>query len=193
MIRAVEKLYVTNRDDWRAWLKKNYNTKKDIWLIYYKKHTGKPRLPYDDAVEEAICFGWIDSSVKRLDDERYAQKFTPRNTKSRWSELNVKRARKMIEEGKMTKAGLAKYKMGIKNSTGGTKEKPLKKKLVISSDLKRELSANKKVWENFSNLAPSYKRLYIGWIASAKKEETRKRRLAETIKLLRQNKKLGMR
>lgn len=105
-------LYVTNRDDWRAWLNKNHKTEKEVWLIYYKNHTGKPTIPYDVAVEEALCFGWIDSIVKRIDDERYMQKFTPRKTNSNWSELNKKRVKKMIKEGRMTEAGMAKINTG---------------------------------------------------------------------------------
>ncbi|MCK4440294.1 hypothetical protein KAU85_04855, partial [Candidatus Bathyarchaeota archaeon] len=77
-MKTTGKLYVTNRDDWRAWLRRNHDAKKEVWLIYYKKHTGKPRIPYDDAVEEALCFGWIDSIIKKIDDEKFAQKFTPR-------------------------------------------------------------------------------------------------------------------
>jgi uncharacterized protein YdeI (YjbR/CyaY-like superfamily) len=95
-------LYVTNRTDWRSWLRKHHDREKEIWLIYYKQLTGKPRIPYEDAVEEALCFGWIDSTVKRLDQERYAQKFTPRRANSHWSVLNKKRAKKMIQAGKMT-------------------------------------------------------------------------------------------
>jgi uncharacterized protein YdeI (YjbR/CyaY-like superfamily) len=101
-------LHVTKRRDWRAWLKSHHETEKEIWLIFHKKHTGKGRLAYDDAVEEAICFGWIDSIIKRRDEQTYVQKFTPRNLNSRWSSLNVERAKKMIAAGLMTAAGLAK-------------------------------------------------------------------------------------
>ena len=93
-MEATKTLYVTHWKEWREWLEKNYATKQEAWLIYYKKHTGKPIIPYDDAVEEAICFGWIDSIIKRIDDEKYARKFTPRTEDSRWSELNKKRAKK---------------------------------------------------------------------------------------------------
>ncbi|MGB2698321.1 MAG: YdeI/OmpD-associated family protein [Candidatus Zixiibacteriota bacterium] len=192
MTDSTEKLYVTDRDRWRTWLKKNHKIKKDIWLIYYKKHTGKPRIPYDDAVEEALCFGWIDSTVKRLDDEKYAQKFTPRNTKSNWSELNIKRARKMIQEKKMTQAGLSKCKDVLKSATKKPKTKTLKKKIVIPSDLKKALTKNKKALENFNNFAPSYKRMYIGWINSAKKKETIEKRIARVVEWSTQNKKPGM-
>lgn len=107
-MKTTKKLYVKSRDEWRSWLQNNHAAEKEIWLIYYKKHTGKPRIPYDDAVEEALCFGWIDSIVKRIDDEKYIQKYTPRKDKSIWSELNKKRTEKMIKQGRMTEAGLIK-------------------------------------------------------------------------------------
>ena len=192
MIEPTEKLYVTDRDKWRMWLKKNHKAKKEIWLIYYKKHTGKPRIPYDDAVEEALCFGWIDSTVKRIDDERYAQKFTPRNVNSSWSELNIKRAREMIAQGKMARTGLAKFDEAKKNIKKEKKVKPAKKRLAIPPDLKKALSTNKKARENFNNFAPSYKKLYIGWITDAKKIETREKRVKHTVKWAAENKKPGM-
>jgi len=190
-MKLTEKLHVTNRDDWRAWLRKNHDIEKEVWLIYYKKHTGKPRIPYDDVVDEAICFGWIDSLVKRIDDEKFAQKFTPRKGKSRWSEANKRRARKMIEEGKMTKAGLAKIQEAEKSGEW-FKKTSTSKELVVFPELRKALESNKKALYNFNNLANSYKRNLIGWIASAKREETRERRLTEAIRFLEQNKKLGM-
>lgn len=183
---------MSNRDDWRAWLDKNHLAEKEVWLIYYKRHTGKPRIPYDDAVEEALCFGWIDSTIRRLDDEKYAQKFTPRNLKSNWSELNRKRARKMIKEGKMTKAGLAKFKQAGEQKNKQVEDKPINKKAVIPIDLKKALSVNKKALENFGNFAPSYKRLYIRWILNAKRPETRAKRIKQTVKWSAENKKPGM-
>jgi uncharacterized protein YdeI (YjbR/CyaY-like superfamily) len=185
-------LYVTDRDDWRAWLKKNHAREKEVWLIYYKRHTGKPRIPYDDAVEEAICFGWIDSTVRRIDDERYAQKFTPRNEKSNWSELNKKRARKMVEAGRMTKAGLAKFEQAEKHKNKRPGSEPPKRTLVIPPDLKKALSAGKKALANFNNFAPSYRRLYIAWINAAKRPETREKRIKQTVKWSAENKKPGM-
>ncbi len=190
-MKITEKLHVTNRDDWRAWLRKNHDTKKEIWLIYYKRHTGKPRIPYSDAVEEALCFGWIDSLVKKIDDEKFAQKFTPRKRKSKWSEANKKRARKMIKEGTMTKAGLAKIREAKSNGEW-FKTAPVKKELVIPAYIKKALATNEKALDNLNNLANGYKRQLVGWITGAKREETRKRRLTEAIRLLEQNKKLGM-
>jgi uncharacterized protein YdeI (YjbR/CyaY-like superfamily) len=190
-VKITDKLYVTSRDEWRRWLEENHDKKKKVWLIYYKKRTSKPRIPYDDAVEEALCFGWIDSIVQRIDDEKFAQKFTPRKAKSRWSEANKRRVRRMIKEGKMTEAGLATIREA-KNSGEWFKTAPARKKLVIPIYIKEALATNKKAQRNFNNLANSYKRNFVGWVSSAKREETRKRRLAEAIELLEQNKKLGM-
>jgi len=192
VVRITEKLYVTNRDDWRTWLEKNHDTKKEVWLIYYKKHTGKPRIPYDAAVEEALCFGWIDRTVKRINDEKYARKLTPRNAKSKWSELNIKRTKKMIREARMTEAGLAKCKEALKSGGKESKTKPSKKKLVIPPDLKEALVKIRKAWENFNSFAPSYKRQYIGWVTSARKEETREKRINRVVEWAAQNKKPGM-
>src|SRR6516225_7413143 len=101
-------LHLTRRDAWRRWLAKNHDRKTEIWLVFYKPRTGRPRIPYDDAVEVALCFGWIDSIVKRIDDAKYAQKFTPRRHSSKWSASNLHRIRKLIHEGRMTTTGLAK-------------------------------------------------------------------------------------
>jgi uncharacterized protein YdeI (YjbR/CyaY-like superfamily) len=102
-----ETIYVTTSEEFRKWLLKNHKTKKEIWLIQYKKATKKPSINYVDAVEEAICFGWIDGLEKSMDGERYALRFSPRRPKSNWTETNKERARKMIAEGRMTEAGLA--------------------------------------------------------------------------------------
>ena len=102
-----ETLYVTDREDFRRWLAENHKSKKEIWLIQYKKATKKPSINYVEAVEEALCFGWIDSTEKSIDSERYATRFSPRRSKSNWTETNKDRARRLIAEGKMTEAGLA--------------------------------------------------------------------------------------
>jgi len=191
LTKISEKLHITNKNSWRAWLKKNHDSKNEIWLVYFKKHTGKPRIPYDDAVEEALCFGWIDSIVQKIDDERFAQKFTPRKSKSKWSELNKRRARRMIKEGRMTNAGLTKIKEA-ENSGEWSKNRSVNKELVVPPYIKEAFAAKKKVLDNYNDLAPGYKRQIVGWISSAKKDETRMRRLAEAIRLLEQNKKLDM-
>ncbi len=183
-------LYVTKRDDWRAWLQKHQARETEIWLVYYKKHTGRIRIPYEDAVEEALCFGWIDSIVKRIDDERFAQKFTPRRNTAKWSALNKRRVRKLIKEGRMTESGLA--KIDLQTSYEEPPTGPRKRKLQTPAFMKEAMTAHPRAWENFTNLAPSYRRNYIGWILAAKKEETRARRLKEVVELLKQNKKLGL-
>src|SRR5262245_24815778 len=137
-------LYVTNRVDWRAWLEKNHETESEVWLIYYKKHTGEPRIPYDDAVEEALCFGWIDSIVQTIDSEKYAQKFTPRKNSSKWSDLNKRRLRSLLEAGKMTQAGLAKISgVNLEVEEGST---PKPKELDLPRDLKEALRSSEKAW-----------------------------------------------
>jgi uncharacterized protein YdeI (YjbR/CyaY-like superfamily) len=185
-------LYVTERAEWRAWLQANGGKEKEIWLVFYKKHTGQARLAYDDAVEEAICHGWIDSIVKRLDEEIYAQKFTPRNRGSKWSDLNIRRARKMIAAGLMTTAGMAL----IDQALLGRKQKPDQQKpaehFLTPAFILNGLAADQAAWEYYQTLAPSYRRLYGRWVASAKKEETRQKRLAELVATMHAGRKLGL-
>lgn len=190
-MKITSQLYVTSRDEWHEWLRKNYATQKEIWLIYYKKHTDNQSISYEDSVEEALCFGWIDSTIKKIDEEKYARKFTPRKAESRWSESNKKRAEKMVKTGKMTEAGLAKIREANKSGEW-FKTPPPKRELVIPAYIKEALEKNQKALTYFDNLAKSYKRQYVGWITSARREDTRKRRLAEAIKLLEKNEKLGM-
>lgn len=166
-------LYVTNRADWRKWLEKNFNKEKEVWLIYYKKNTNKPSILYDDSAEEALCFGWIDSIIKRIDEDKYARKFTPRTNTSKWSEENKERVKKLIKAGRMTKMGLAKIEESSLNKKQESPLQKLKRDFIIPEYLKQALMKNKKAWDNFNNLAPSYKRMYVGWVDSAKKEEIR--------------------
>ncbi len=184
-------LYASSREEWRSWLKKNHAKAEEVWLVYYKKHTGKPSINYSDSVEEALCFGWIDGIKKRIDDEKYTHRFTPRKAKSKWSPTNIRRAEKMIEEGKMTQMGFASFNQRIDYDedilkTGSAKENSL------TPEMEKALKANKKAWKHFNNLAPGHKKQYVGWLMSAKRPETRKRRLKEAIRLLAGNRKLGM-
>jgi uncharacterized protein YdeI (YjbR/CyaY-like superfamily) len=178
-------LYVTSREDWRAWLTKHYRSETEVWLIYYKKQSGRPRISYDHAVEEALCFGWIDSIVKKIDDGRFAQKFTPRRDWTKWSELNKRRLRKLIREGRMTEAGLAKIDRAIQSE--GPRAKPGKGDGDIPSFVKQALTASAKAWDSFRNLAPSRRRQYVHWIMKPKKEETRARRLRDAVSRLEQD------
>jgi len=183
-------LHVTSRDEWRAWLANHHESETEVWLISYKKQSGQPRIPYDHAVEEALCFGWIDSIVKRIDDEKFAQKFTPRRDCTKWSALNKRRVRKLIREGRMTEAGRAKIDLAVLDEEPQAKQK--KGDLDLPRFVKQALIASPRAWEHFQSLAPSYRRNCIGWIMDAKREETRQRRLREAVSLLEQNKKLGL-
>ena len=190
-MRETEELYFTNRRDWRSWLEKNHEIKKEVWLIFYKKHTGKPNITYDEAVEEAICFGWIDAVMKSIDDEKFARKFTRRKPDSNWAESNRKRAQKMITQGKMTKAGLDLINQAKLRGQWNRNSEP-KKEFSVPEYIKHAVASNEKALISFNKLAPSYRRQYIGWVDSAKKEETRRKRLAEIIGLLERNEKMGM-
>ncbi len=191
-MKITKELYVKNRDEWRSWLVQNSAIEREIWLVYYKKHTGKPRIPYDDAVEEALCFGWIDSTVQRIDDEKFVQKFTPRKKRSVWSDLNIKRMRKMIEAGRMTAAGLSVIDESVLHRKEDSDVKRSNEALAVPAFLRDALMTNEKALENFNRLACSYRNLFIRWISAAQKEETRNRRIMESIKLLAEGKKLGM-
>lgn len=188
-------IYLPDRKAWRRWLVKHHRTASHVWLIYYKKHTGKPSVPYGDAVEEALCFGWIDSLVQRLDEDRYMQKFTPRKPRSTWSEHNVRRVKKMIAEGKMTDRGMELYDFAGENGLlpePGREAKPGKTFPEIPDYFTEALRQSPAAQEAFRSLAPSYKLQYLGWIMAAKKEETRQRRLKEAIETLESGQKLGM-
>src|SRR4030042_3218491 len=142
-----ELLYVENREKWRRWLAANSKTKKEIWLIYYKKHTGKPSVPYEDAVQEAVCFGWIDSTVNKLDEERFIQRYTPRNPKSLWSQSNITRVKKMLKAGKMQLLGLKLYHDAMAKGQIA----PTIGKLQVPKDLESALKKVPIAWKNFNN------------------------------------------
>jgi uncharacterized protein YdeI (YjbR/CyaY-like superfamily) len=186
-----KKIYIPTTSEWRSWLEKNHAKEKVIWLIYYKKHTGKARVPYNEAVEEALCFGWIDSTIKRIDEERYMQQFTPRNLKSNWSKLNKERVEKLLKQGKMTKAGMRYVDYAKKHGIWDKVEEP-QPVFEFSDDLLKLLKANKKAIHFFESLSPSQQKLYKQWVMSAKKPETRLRRCKEMIGLLEKEQKLGV-
>jgi uncharacterized protein YdeI (YjbR/CyaY-like superfamily) len=178
-------LYVPTREKWRAWLAEHHATATEVWLVYYKKHTGKPRVSYDDAVEEALCFGWIDSIVRKLDDDRFAQKFTPRKDHGTWSAPNLERMKRLIADGRMTPAGLAKFEPA-------PPPQRFESGAEIPSFIAEALQTNPAAAESFRRLAPSHQRNYIRWIIEAKKEETRHRRLQEALQRLERNETLGL-
>jgi uncharacterized protein YdeI (YjbR/CyaY-like superfamily) len=169
-----------NRAEWRQWLAQNHATEKEIWLEYYKKGSGKTSISYDEAVEEALCWGWIDSLVHKLDAERYMQRYTPRKTDSIWSESNKCRVEKAIAQNCMTSFGLEKIEIARENGSWMQLDK-IDRALVIPADLAVALSRDTVAKKNFEKLAPSYKKQYVWWIESAKRLETRERRINETV------------
>ncbi|MFH1248997.1 MAG: YdeI/OmpD-associated family protein [archaeon] len=181
-------LYVTNRDDWRAWLSRNHQKEREIWLVYYKKSSGKPRIHYNDAVEEAICYGWIDSTVKKVDDESFAQRFTPRRHGSKISEMNKERVRILIAGNKMTKKGLDAI------SAVFNPEKDKVTKWRIAQDIIKAVRADRQAWANFRKFPESYRRVRIGYIESQRSHsnEMFNKSLQNFIKKTAKNKKFGM-
>jgi uncharacterized protein YdeI (YjbR/CyaY-like superfamily) len=156
-----------------------------VWLIYYKKESGKPRVAYDEAVEEALCFGWVDSRPNALDEERYMQLFSPRKPKSPWSKLNKERAEKLIEQGLMTAAGLGKIEAAQRD--GSWNRYDAVEDLTMPDDLASALAANPTANANFNAFSSSSKKVILWWIASAKRPETRLKRIQETVTLAAKN------
>jgi uncharacterized protein YdeI (YjbR/CyaY-like superfamily) len=178
-------LEVRNRRQWRTWLGKHHASSPGVWLVFYKDHTGVKSIPYEESVRDALCFGWIDSLIKRLDDDRYAFKVTPRQPTSKWSDINRKRWQELKAAGLLTPAGLA---AAPTNNTYAPR--PVIPELPPY--IAKALKANPKAWSFFQGLARTHRRNFVVWIHTAKKPETRDRRIRESIQLLAAGKKLGL-
>ncbi len=178
-------LEVRNRQEWRAWLGKHYASSPGVWLAFYKDHTRVKSIPYEDSVREALCFGWIDSLIKRLDDDRYARKFTPRQPTSKWSDINRKRWAELKAAGFLTAAGLA--AAPTDNTYAPPPAVP-----NLPAYIAKAFKAKPKAWKFFQDLAPTYRRHFVVWIHLAKRPETREKRIRESIALLVAGKKLGL-
>lgn len=174
-----------SRAAWRAWLQKHHTRANGLWLITYKIATGKPRVAYEDAVEEALCFGWIDSKTGKLDDERSMLWFAPRKPKTGWSRPNKLRVERLIADGRMTPAGLAKVNAAKKDGSWSALDGV--EALEIPPDLRKALAAHAQAAANFEAFSRSIKRGILEWILNAKKSETRARRIDETARLASQN------
>ena len=173
-------LYVSDRHTWRDWLAKNYNKEKEIWIIYPKKTSGKPRILYNDAVEEALSFGWIDSTTKRIDENSYAQRFSPRNPKSPYSESNKQRLRALVKQGMVIP------------SVKATIEDFLEEKFVTPLDILDAIKANEEAWNNFQKFSTEYKRIRIAFIEGARRRPDEfNKRLKHFIKMTEKNKQFG--
>lgn len=173
------------RAEWRAWLEQHHTQTAGIWLISYKKETGKPRFEYNEAVEEALCFGWIDSKPNKLDDERSLLWFAPRKRGTGWSKLNKERVERLIEQGLMMPAGLAKVEAAKQDGSWNALDAI--EALEIPPDLEEAFTAYSEAKQNFEAFPRSVKRGILEWIASAKKPQTRAKRINETAQLAAQN------
>jgi len=182
-----------NQEDWRGWLEKNHDREGEVWVVYFKSASGKKGIDYETSVEEALCFGWIDSIIQKIDEEKYARKFNPRRMDSKWSETNKRRVAKVMAEGRMTEAGMAKVTFDAgKVELSKPKEKPSKPPLEIPEKIEQALKPHPKVWDAFQKLPPSHKRNYILWLMDAKKPETFEKRLNLTIEELKAGKPTSM-
>jgi uncharacterized protein YdeI (YjbR/CyaY-like superfamily) len=173
-------LYVTDRKEWRDWLTKHYKSESEVWLVYYKKHSGKPRIPYNDAVEEALCFGWIDSTVKGIDEDRFAQRFSVRNPRTLYSQANKERLKELIKQGRVVDEVVA------------TLGNLMEEQFEIPPDILEAIKANEKAWTNFQAFSGSYIRIRIAFIDGARKRpEEFEKRLRYFIKMTEMNRQLG--
>ena len=178
-------LYVSDRERWRAWLARHHAAAKEIWLVYPKKHSGKKRIPYNDAVEEALCFGWIDSTAKKIDDASFAQRFSPRRKGSVLSQANRERIRKLISQKRMTPAGLAAVSHAFDPAS--------KEEFVVARDVLAAVKADEAAWKNFRRFPERYKRIRIGYIEGQRRHSAKafKKSLAHFVRKTAKNKKFG--
>lgn len=179
-MKITNTLYVANRKDWRNWLKKNFKTAPEVWLVYPNKAAGKPRILYNDAVEEALCFGWIDSIIKKLDADHTVQRFSPRKPKAKYSQANIERLRVLAAKKRVVKE--------VADTLGGL----LNEEFVIPPDILKAVKANKQAWENFQGFSDAYVRIRVAFIDAARKRpEEFKKRLRYFIEMTAKNKRIG--
>lgn len=177
-----ETLDISDRAQWRAWLRKHHRTAHEIWLVFHARASGKDSIAYNDAVDEALCFGWIDSIVKKVDSTTRAQRFTPRRPGSRLSEMNKVRVRRLIAEKRMTEAGLAVIDAAVLNEP-----------LVIADDILDALRSDEGTWRHWRAYPESYRRIRAGFVEAARNRPAMfESRLAHLVKMTRANKRFGM-
>lgn len=179
-----------DRETWRGWLQEHGSQEKEVWLIFHKKESGRPCIEYEEAAEEALCFGWIDSIIQKIDETSYGRKFNPRTNTAKWSATNLRRFKKMVAEGRMTAAGLERIDPAILAKDPGELER--RDDLEAFGQVKEMLQQHPQAWQNFEKLAPSHQRRYLGWISSAKQEATRLRRVEEVVGYLEKGELLPM-
>jgi uncharacterized protein YdeI (YjbR/CyaY-like superfamily) len=165
---------------WRAWLQRNHDTAAELWVGFYKKGTGRRSITWPEAVDEALCFGWIDSVRMSVDSESYANRFTPRRTGSTWSAVNIGRAKELIAGGRMRPAGLTAFEARA-DERSATYSYGQQRNPKFDPAQRRQLRSNRKAWTFFESQPPSYRRMATWWVISAKRDETKARRLARLI------------
>jgi uncharacterized protein YdeI (YjbR/CyaY-like superfamily) len=189
-VAEYDRIHPETRTDWRAWLEAHHDDSPGVGLVHWRRASGRRRLSYDDIVEEALCFGWIDSRLNRLDDERSVLLMTPRSPTSIWARTNKERVERLIAEGRMTEAGMR--SVAIAKANGSWTVLDEIDALVVPDDLAAALAANEEARRRFDAFPPSARKMILRWIKSAKRAETRQRRVAETVRLAAMNVRPGM-
>lgn len=177
----IETFYPSSQTDWREWLQENHLSKQSVWLIYYKKKSKTPSISWSEAVDEALCFGWIDSTARPIDDEKYMQFFTKRKAKSVWSKINKNKIEKLIEAGKMRQAGFESIEKAKQNGSWIILDTV--EELIIPEDLEAAFSANKSSKDFFLSLSKSVRKAILYWLVTAKQQTTRQKRINEIAEL----------
>jgi uncharacterized protein YdeI (YjbR/CyaY-like superfamily) len=185
--KSTRTLDIRSRQAWRTWLERNHASVAEVWLVFHKHHTGTLAVEYEAAVEEALCFGWVDSLVRRLDADRFARKFTPRRSDSVWSASNRRRYAEVEARGLLAPAGR------VRPPTGRVPDPPARRAFAtVPPYIARAFKAEPRAWATFGRLTQEQRRKYLGWIEAAKREDTKLRRLAESVRLLKRGEKLGL-
>jgi len=191
MDKRIEPKLFRDRGGWRRWLEAHHDKASEIWLAYYKKGTGKRSVTYDEALDEALCYGWIDSTVRALDGERYMQRWTPRKPGSVWSAANKKRLERLEAEGRMCEPGLAKVREAKRDGSWTTID-AIDRDAKTPAELLDALEARPGARAKFDALPPSQKKLWGWWIQSAKRLETKNRRIKAAVEWILAGKKVGI-
>ena len=191
-VPPLPELHLTTAELWRAWLAENHDTSPGVRLVFHRLETGQPTLAYDEAVCEALCFGWIDGLIRKRDEDRYTRRFTPRRPGSKWSAANRERVARMEEAGQMTSLGRVHVEAAKADGRWEASDRPEIPE-EPTPEFRAALADHSEAKAFFESLAPSYRRQYIAWIWVAKRDDTRRKRIAEAIELLAEGEKLGMR
>ncbi|ATP55426.1 hypothetical protein CPT03_02590 [Pedobacter ginsengisoli] len=179
--KEMETFCPASREEWRQWLKENHSSRQSVWLVQYKQKSAKPSIPWSDSVDEALCFGWIDSTRKTIDEESFVQFFTKRKPTSNWSKINKAKVERLIEEGLMTEAGLHSIEVAKKNGSWSILDDV--EELVVPKDLQEAFRLQPGTGDYFGSLSKSVKKMILQWVALAKRPETRQKRIAEIAEL----------